>query len=173
MNELVTQQRAAEIALKSQRAELIDIRRDALTYPRIKDYDSFVLLQEIKSLILMVYQYRGQKPESAAEIETMARSLVAEILADEFGDELKELTIEEVRRSLRRAALGKGNEMYGINVRSLYDAIADYRHSDVERAASQLRQERDNKQREGYMTREAVVQAHAAMMEQAAKERMI
>lgn len=173
MNELVTQQRAAEIALKSQRAELIDIRRDALTYPRIKDYDSFVLLQEIKSLILMVYQYRGQKPESAAEIETMARSLVAEILADEFGDELKELTIEEIRRSLRRAALGKGNEMYGINVQSLYDAIADYRHSDVERAASQLRQERDNKQREGCMTREAVVQAHAAMMEQAAKERMI
>lgn len=171
MNELVTQQRAAEIALKSQRADLVDIRRDSTTYPRIKNYDTFVLLQEMEGLILMVYQYRGQKPENANEIETMARSLCAELLADDFGDDCKELTIEEIRRALRRAALGKGGEMYGINVRSLYDAIADYRHSDVENAWSRIKQERANEQKAGYMTREMVVEKYAEAMEKAARER--
>lgn len=172
MNELVTQHRAAEIALKSQRADLVDIRRDSTTYPRIKSYDTLVLLQEMKGLILMVYQYRGQKPENANEIEMMARSLCAELLADDFGDDCKELTIEEIRRALRKAALGRGTEMYGINVRSLYDAIADYRHGEIEDARRQLVNERMNQQKEGHMTIERVVECYAESMERANKERM-
>lgn len=164
MNELTTH--------TPQNASLVDIRRNAVQFPRIKSYDTYTLLQELKSLILMVYQYRGQKPENAQEIETMARSLAAELLADEFGDDTKELTVEEIRRALRKAALGRGSEMYGINVRSLYDAIVDYRHSEVENAVSQIRQKRDNEQKEGYMTREKIAEKYIAMMEQAAKERM-
>lgn len=171
MNELITRERAAMVAQLSQRATLIDIRKDAETYPRIKNYDHNALLREVMSLVMMVYQYRGQRPDNPQEIETMSRSLCAELLADEFGDETKELTVEEIRRALRKAALGRGAEMYGINVRSLYDAIADYRHTDVEQACRDIRQARDNEQREGYMTCERVVEKYAQAMAQAARER--
>lgn len=171
MRELVTQHRATSIALKAKSADLVELRRDSVTYPRIKDYDKGLLQQELKALILMVYQYRGQRPENSQEVNTMAQCLFNEILADDFGDNLMELTMEEIRRALRKAALGKGKEMYGINVRSLYDAIADFRHSEVEMAWSQIKQEQNNEQKEGYTTREMVTEKYAAMMESAMKER--
>ena len=173
MNELVTQQRAAQIALKSQSADLVEIRRDSTTFPRIKSYDTFTLLLEMKALILMVYQYRGQKPENANEIEMMARSLCAELLAADFGDDCKELTIEEIRRALRKSALGKGKEMYGINVKSLYDAIADSRNGDIETARQQVLSERKQEQKSGYMTIERVIECYAESMDRANKERLL
>ena len=34
--------------------------------------------------------------------------------------------MEEIKRVIKRAALGQGKEMYGISVSSLFQALADY-----------------------------------------------
>lgn len=171
MNELVTQQRAVAIAQSSQGASLVDIRRDAATYPRIKDYEPMALLQQIKSLILMVCGYKGYTPPGGAkDIDAMASLLVGELLTDEFGDDLKELTMEEIRRALRKAALGKGAEMYGIKVESLYRAIADYRHDEVKEAHQRVMAER-RASKATPAELESIHAKYAAMMAEAAKER--
>lgn len=170
MNELVTQQRAMAIAQKAQSASLVDIRRDAVAYPRIKDYAPEALLMEIKGCIMMVYQYRGQRPSNAQEVETMALSLTAELLADEFGNDTKELAVEEVRRALRRVGLRQGADMYGINVGSLYNAILDYRRNEIEEARQQVASERRSAENVG-VPRDEIAKRYAAMMVQAAKER--
>lgn len=164
MSEITTQQKAMSIAQYAQAASLADIRRDAVAFPRITEYKHSALIREVASLVLMVYQYRGQRPESAHEVDAMTRSLVAELIADEFGVGLRNITIEEIRRALRKAALGRGPEMYGINVRSLYDAIVDYVETDIANAISQIRAAQKQEAREGYATRDDITRAYQAMM---------
>ena len=170
MNELVTQQRAVAIAQSSQRASLLDIRRDPMSFPRIKDYAPEALLMELQSSILMVYQYRGQKPNSADEIKVMARSLMAELLADDFGNDTRELSMEEIRRALRKVGLRQGSDMFGINVGSLYNAIQEFRNTEVEDARQRIAAERRNSNKVG-CSHDAIIDKYAAMMRQAAKER--
>lgn len=165
---MITQQQA--IAQRSQSVSLMDIRRNAAVFPRIKSYSPDALLTEMKGCIMMVYQYRGQRPNNAQEVEMMARSLVAELLADEFGNDTKELTMEEIRRALRRVGLRQGADMYGINVGSLYNAILDYRRTEVEEARQQIASERRNSEKIG-VPREEIAKRYAAMMVQANKER--
>ena len=100
----------------------------------------------------------------------MARSLTAELLADELGYDTGELAMEEVRRALRRAGLRQGADMYGINVGSLYNAILDYRKSEVEYARQLLLSERRSSENVGSPT-EVILEKYAAMMAEAAKER--
>lgn len=170
MNELVTRQRAVAIAQSSQRATLEDIRRNPMSFPRIKDYHPEALEMELQSGILMVYQYRGQKPNSADEIKIMSRTLMAELLADDFGNDTRELSMEEIRRALRKVGLRQGADMYGINVGSLYNAILEYRNTEVEDARQKIASERRNPQRIG-SSQESIIDKYAAMMQQANKER--
>lgn len=170
MNELVTQQRAAAIAQSSQRASLVDIRRDSASFPRIKQYAPDALLMELANSILMVYQYRGQKPNSADEIKVMAQSLMAELLVDDFGNDTKELSMEEIRRALRKVGLRQGSDIYGINVGSLYNAILEFRRTEVEEARQKIATERRSPDKVG-CSHDAIIDKYAAMMRQAAKER--
>ena len=100
----------------------------------------------------------------------MARSLTAELLADEFGNDTKELAVEEVRRALRRVGLRQGADMYGINVGSLYNAILDYRRKEIEEARQQVASERRSAENVG-VPRDEIAKRYAAMMVKAAKER--
>ena len=168
--ELITISQAAMIAAESQQATPLEIRRNPTRFPRIKQYHPDALLNEMKKNILMVYQYRGQRPANAQEVEMMARSLTAELMTDEFGYDTKELAMEEIRRALRRAGLRQGADMYGINVGSLYNAILDYRRQEVEEARQQLASERRSAEKIGSPL-EVIHQKYAAMMAQAAKER--
>lgn len=168
--ELITINQASLIASDSQNATPLEIRRDSARFPRIKQYHPDVLLNEMKKNILMVYQYRGQKPSNAQEVEMMARSLTAELMADELGYDTRELAMEDIRRALRRAGLRQGADMYGINVGSLYNAILDYRKSEVEDARQQLLSERRSSKNIGSPI-EVIHQKYAAMMAEAAKER--
>lgn len=170
MNELVTQQKAVAIAQSSQRASLVDIRKNPMSFPRIKDYAPDALLMELKSSILMVYQYRGQRPNSSDEIKVMAESLMVELLADDFGNDTRELCMEEIRRALRKVGLRQGADMYGINVGSLYNAILDFRNTEVEDARQRVAAERRSIDNAG-CSRDTIVDKYAAMMQQAAKER--
>lgn len=168
--ELITINQASLIASDSQNATPLEIRRDSARFPRIKQYHPDALLNEMKKNILMVYLYRGQKPSNAQEVEMMARSLTAELMADELGYDTRELAIEDIRRALRRAGLRQGADMYGINVGSLYNAILDYRKSEVEDARQQLLSERRSSKNVGSPI-EVIHQKYAAMMAKAAKER--
>jgi hypothetical protein len=56
----------------------------------------------------------------------MSASLIDILIEDEYEIGTKYLTIEEIRRVVKRAALGQGREMYGISVSSLFQALADY-----------------------------------------------
>ena len=168
--ELITISQASIIATESQQATPLDIRSDSARFPRIKQYHPDALLNEMKKCILMVYQYRGQRPANAQEVEMMARSLTAELMTDEFGYDTKELAMEEIRRALRRAGLRQGADMYGINVGSLYNAILDYRRQEVEEARQRLASEKRSAEKIGSPL-EVIHQKYAAMMAQAAKER--
>lgn len=172
MNEIATLQQAMTIAQYAQTASLVDIRKHQTMFPRITEYKADVLLREVKGILMMVYQYRGQSPSSAEEVETMARSLTAELLADEFGQGLRNLTIEEIRRALRKAALGCGAEMYGINVRSLYEAVVHYVHTDIKDAISHIRAEMTRKDRDDNAQISDIVKAYQSMMLDANRERM-
>lgn len=168
---MVTQQKAVAIAQSSQRASLVDIRKNPMSFPRIKDYAPDALLMELKSSILMVYQYRGQRPVGGAEeIKVMARTLMAELLSDDFGNDTRELSMEEIRRALRKVGLRQGSDMYGINVGSLYNAILDFRNTEVEDARQRVAAERRSIDNAG-CSRDTIVDKYAAMMQQAAKER--
>lgn len=171
MNELTTRQNAGAIASYSQKTTLVDIRRNPKEFPRIKDIPAQELARHLQSAILSVYQYRGQKPNSADEVKTMSFSLMAELLADDFGNDTKELSMEEIRMALRKVGLRQGSDMYGINVGSLYNAILDFRRTEVEEAHRQIASERRNAEKIG-VSREEIAKRYASMMAQAAKERM-
>jgi hypothetical protein len=76
-------------------------------------------------IIMMAFQYRGQQAD-VQTIMQMSASLIDILNEDEFGIGTKYLSFEEIKRVIRRAALGQGKEMYGISVSSLFQALADY-----------------------------------------------
>lgn len=168
MNDNLITRDGTTIAQYAERASLLDIRSDSRAFPRIKEYAPDILTKEITAQVLTVYRYRGQKPESAAEVGLTAQLLTAELLSNDFDPGTRELTMEEIRRALRRAALGQGAEMYGINVRSLYDAITDYMHDEVIPVQRKInsRAQEAARQQAGGMTIDAVIQRYAGMMTQ-------
>lgn len=166
----MTQQKNGAIACSSQRTTLVDIRKNPVAFPRIKDIPCEDLVKQLQSAILGVYQYRGQRPSSADEIRTMSCSLMAELLADDFGNDTKELSMEEIRLALRKVGLRQGSDMYGINVGSLYNAILEFRNIEVEEARQQMASERRSSQRVG-SSEESIIDKYAAMMQRANKER--
>lgn len=105
-------------------SSLVDIRLDVQRYPRIKNIPQPVALQGLAAIVAMAYNYTGREysPESIAMV---SNALYAELLADDLGIGTANITIEEIGRAVRRAVLGE-QEMYGINVSSLYKVICAY-----------------------------------------------
>lgn len=82
-------------------------------------------MPQMNMIIMMAFQYRGQQAD-AQSIMQMSSSLIEILNDDEYGIGTKYLTFEEIKRVIKRAALGQGKEMYGISVSSLFQALADY-----------------------------------------------
>jgi hypothetical protein len=76
-------------------------------------------------VLMMAFQYRGQQTD-AQSIFQMSSSLIDLLNEDEYGIGTKYLSFEEIKRIVRKAALGQAKEMYGISVSSIYQALADY-----------------------------------------------
>ena len=76
-------------------------------------------------VIMMAFQFRGQQAD-VQTIMQMSASLIDILMEDEYGIGTKYLSMEEIKRVIRKAALGQGKEMYGISVSSLFQALADY-----------------------------------------------
>jgi hypothetical protein len=116
MNQLTTQ---------PEKATLIDIRTDNKRFPRLYSYKREEAMPQMNMIIMMAFQYRGQQAD-AQSIMQMSSSLIEILNDDEYGIGTKYLTFEEIKRVIKRAALGQGKEMYGISVSSLFQALADY-----------------------------------------------
>ena len=95
-----------------QKATLVEIRREEA-------------ISQMNMVIMMAFQFRGQQAD-VQTIMQMSASLIDILMEDEYGIGTKYLSMEEIKRVIRKAALGQGKEMYGISVSSLFQALADY-----------------------------------------------
>lgn len=104
---------------------LVEIRCDKLRFPRLVSVPRDIAEGQIRECIMQGALLRGQemKPES---LRFAASALLDELLRDEEDFGLKYITIEEIRREIRAAALGSRGELYGLNVASIYRVLRDY-----------------------------------------------
>ena len=117
MNQLAT--------IPAEKATLVDIRSDNKRFPRLYTYKREDAIAQMNMVIMMAFQFRGQQADAQTIIQ-MSSSLIDILNEDEYGIGTKYLSFEEIKRVVRKAALGQGKEMYGISVSSLFQALADY-----------------------------------------------
>lgn len=127
-----------EMIVPTGQATLVDIRTDSKTFPRLHTYDRAEAVGQMNIILLMAFQYRGQQAD-AYTINQMSNSLIELLLEDEYSLGMKYLTFEEIKRIVRKAALGQGKEMYGISVSSIFQALADYCKGEGKMASQQAR----------------------------------
>ena len=117
MNQLTT--------IPAEKATLVDIRTDNRRFPRLHSYQREEAIMQMNMIIMMAFQFRGQQADAQTIIQ-MSSSLIDILNEDEYGIGTKYLSFEEIKRVVRKAALGQSKEMYGISVSSLFQALADY-----------------------------------------------
>lgn len=108
-----------------EKASLVDIRTDARRFPRLYTYRREEAIAQMNMIVMMAYQYRGQHADAQSIIQ-MSTSLIDILNDDEYQIGTKYLSFEEIKRIVRKAALGQTKEMYGISVSSLFQALAEY-----------------------------------------------
>lgn len=131
MNQLTT--------IPADKATLVDIRTDNKRFPRLHSYRREDAIAQMNMVIMMAFQFRGQHADAQSIIQ-MSASLIDILLDDEYGIGTKFLSFEEIKRVIRKAALGQGREMYGISVSSLFQALADYCKGEGRMANQQARE---------------------------------
>lgn len=114
-----------QITTQPEKATLVDIRTDNKRFPRLYTYKREDAIAQMNMVIMMAFQFRGQQAD-VQTIMQMSATLIEILNEDEYGIGTKYLTFEEIKRVVKRAALGQGKEMYGISVSSLFQALADY-----------------------------------------------
>ena len=153
-----------QLTIPAEKATLVDIRTDNKRFPRLHSYRREDAIGQMNMIIMMAFQFRGQQADAQTIIQ-MSASLIDILNEDEYGIGTKFLSFEEIKRVIRKAALGQGKEMYGISVSSLFQALADYCKGEG-RMASKQASEIAAKQRE---TRDAIM----ASMIQGYSEKML
>lgn len=108
-------------------ADLLRIRKDAATFPRLRDIPEEVALQELYRLITQAMLYRGQKADESF-VRFTAAALLGEMRADFNRCGLPEITLPEIAFAVRRAVISE--DIYGVNVASLYKALVQYARND-------------------------------------------
>ena len=114
-----------QITTQPEKATLVDIRTDNKRFPRLYTYKREDAIAQMNMVIMMAFQFRGQQAD-VQTIMQLSATLIEILNEDEYGIGTKYLTMEEIKRVVKRAALGQGKEMYGISVSSLFQALADY-----------------------------------------------
>lgn len=117
MNQLTT--------IPAEKATLVDIRTDNKRFPRLHSYQREEAIAQMNMIIIMAFQFRGQQADTLTILQ-LSSSLIDILNEDEYGIGTRFLSFEEIKRVVRKAALGQGKEMYGISVSSLFQALADY-----------------------------------------------
>lgn len=104
-------------------ADLQRIRQDRQTFPRLREVPEMDALVFLAKLVTKAMLYRGQKADETF-VRFTASALRGELLADTARCGLDEITLQEIAYVVRRAVLSQ--EMYGVNVSSLYMALVNY-----------------------------------------------
>lgn len=104
---------------------LEEIRSNREAFPRLKDIPEQEACRLLQPILYKAFMIRGQNlpPEAIA---FMAQELRTALMQDEDRAGLPNITIEEIRRETRSAALGNRGEMYGLNVASIYQVLVKY-----------------------------------------------
>ena len=105
--------------------DLVAVRMDSGRYPRLKNLPAHYAAAGLAQIVAGALTYTGRTlPED--DIQRMGTALYAELLQDYDGVGTANITLEELNYCIRRAVLGLGPEMYGINVASIYRVACDY-----------------------------------------------
>lgn len=121
------------------KATLVEIRTDNRKFPRLHTYRREDAIGQMNMIIMMAYQFRGQQADVQTVMQ-MSASLIDILCDDEFGIGTHNLSFEEIKRVVRRAALGQGKEMFGISVSSIFQALADYCKGEGRMAAQEAKE---------------------------------
>lgn len=105
--------------------DLVEVRMDSTKYPRIKNLPLSTSVTGIAQIIGSALAYTGRSV-AEEDVRFMAAALHAELLQDHDGVGTANITLDELNYCVRRAVLGLGPEMYGINVASIYRIACDY-----------------------------------------------
>lgn len=132
------------IAVPPRTVTYLDIRRDTTTYPRLDAVPSEVAVAALTQIIFRAMFNAapgGFRDEGQDErIATMAAELYDILLEDYDGMGTNLLSFAEIARVLRAASVNR--DLYGISVRSLYDAILDYCAGEGREASRRVRAEK-------------------------------
>ena len=105
--------------------DLVAVRLDSNKYPRLKNLPAPVGVSGLAQIIAAALAYAGKSPPEE-DVRFMAGALHTELMQDYNGVGTANIALDEVQYCIRRATLGLGPEMYGINVSSLYKVVCDY-----------------------------------------------
>lgn len=121
----------------------LDIRRNGAKYPRVNAVTPEAATLTIKATILKMVVYTGRQIEDT-QVQYMAVNLYDLLMADEEGCGTAYLSFAEIEKVLRKAVFGRAkNEMFGINVASIYRALTDYCIGEGQAAARILEKEKE------------------------------
>lgn len=103
---------------------LVDIRADALRYPRLKALVGPTAISRLSAVILMAYTYTG-RPAPEDRCRAVAVALYNELMADKKQIGTANITIEEIGHAVKSAILDATEDVY-INIAFLYRAVCRY-----------------------------------------------
>lgn len=102
---------------------LVDMRAKPDVYIRLSKYRPNTAQHRLQGIVAMAYTYTGRDFDRNA-LALVASALYTELMRDPDGVGTKNICIEEIGYAIRQAVLG--DDMYGINVASLYKAVRNY-----------------------------------------------
>ena len=105
--------------------DLVAVRLDPRAYPRLKNLPAEHAVAGLAQIITAALSYTGRQLDVDA-VKVMAVALHTELLQDADGIGTANITLDELQWCVRRAVLGFGPELYGINVASLYKVASAY-----------------------------------------------
>ena len=129
-----------EVAAPRGEELLLAARLDGKTYPRLSHYTRPEAVAQMKPIVMMAYNYRGQNmaPDT---VEVVSSALVDELLRNEYGT--ASISFAEIREVIRREVLLAEN--FYISVASLYRVIITYakgQGTELQRKAAKIAQDR-------------------------------
>lgn len=145
-------------------ATLKEIRMDSARFPRLSSYRREEAIAHLVTLVTQALMYKGMEPDTN-KVAFTAAALYEELMQDPDGIGTPALSFEEIRRVIRRSVLGQGTELYGINVSSLYKALADYAQGEGHRAQLEANEATAiARKRAGQEAMSAIIEKYAARL---------
>ena len=114
---------SSNLALQNNNASLLEMRMDAVRFPRLGTYPREQAVFEMSRIVSQAFLYKGQAADPT-NIKFISCSLVDELQADLDHLGTNNISFGEIARVVKRAVLQ--DELYGISVASLFKVIIEY-----------------------------------------------